>query len=74
MKLKFTLRIKPEHNPPDLGSGKGVICTQEVIDSKIDGKDFLENPEGYPMEILGINAHAEELMKQWVECNFEVIE
>ena len=74
MKLKFTLRIKPEHDPPDLGSGPGVICTQEVNCTTIDAEDFKKNPSNYIVEIAGINQHASELMKEWVECNFEIID
>lgn len=74
MKLLFTVRIKAEHDPPDMGGGPGVIATQEVIDTKVDSVKFTEKPMEYVFIINGIEQHKEELLKQWVEVVYEIVE
>lgn len=74
MKIKYTVRIKPEHNPPDLGGGPGVIATQEVRDKTIDAKDYQENPHKHFAHRAGIVQHGQELLNEWVEVVFEIID
>ena len=38
--MKISLVIKEEHNPPDIGGGKGVIATAELNLSRKEMKQF----------------------------------
>lgn len=72
MTIKFTVRIKPQHNPPDLGGGEGIIATQEVEYKGIDAEAFKTDPQ--PFAIVSILDHADELLKEWVEASWEVVD
>jgi hypothetical protein len=69
MEIKYTIRIKEEHNPPTFKDelGKGVVATQ-VADFKGLTKEDLESPS-VQMQIFEL---AEKLKNEWFEVVFEI--
>ena len=69
MEIKYTIRIKEEHNPPTFKEelGKGVVATQ-IADFKGATEKDLDTPN-LQRQIFEL---AEKLKNEWFEVVFEI--
>jgi hypothetical protein len=67
--VKFTVKIKDEHNPPEFkeGMGKGVVATQEIVIKPRRDNDET-NSAVFIMETADL------LLRSYFEVNYEIIE
>lgn len=72
MKLRYTIKIKDEHNPPEFkkGMGKGVVATQDVVYKTIETEEQLKDPS-FQHHVFNFS---QELLEQWFEVTAEVID
>jgi hypothetical protein len=71
MEIKYTIRIKPEKNPPTFKEelGKGVVATQVAVFKDVSEKDLEDN-----IMLLGrVIDLSEQLKNEWFEVIYEVI-
>ena len=68
--IKYTIKVKDEHNPPEfkLGLGKGVISTQ-VINFNITDEDF--DSAKFQAHIFEL---AEKMLHDWFEVVPEIVD
>jgi len=69
MEIKYTIKIKDEHNPPifDKKLGKGVLATQ-IADFKGATEEDLKTPN-FQRQIFELS---EKLKNEWFEVVFEI--
>jgi hypothetical protein len=65
MKIRYTIKIKDKHNPPDFKFGKGVVATQVCSYKDIKTEKDLKN--------ISFQIHVLEWSKKLLEEYFEVV-
>jgi len=66
--IKYTIKIKDEHNPPEFKLGKGVVATQVAV-FKCTDEEF--ESARFQAQIFEL---AEKMLHEWFEVIPEVVE
>lgn len=72
MEIRYTIKIKDKHNPPEFkkGMGKGVLSTQDCVYNTIITEDDA-NSYAFQSHVIEFSR---ELLEDWFEVVAEVID
>lgn len=72
MEIRYTVKIKDEHNPPEFkkGYGKGVLVTQDVEYKTIQTEEDLKSIQ-FQRHVFEFS---KDLLEKWFDVKIEIID